>query len=132
MRTIRGIRPSCVRRVATAIAFGCAACATAQVPREAEAARLPVLDMHLHAKTLDPAPPPPTAVCTPLDPPVPLWDQRRPFVEAYAAMLKTPPCDDPVWSPITDAALRDETVAAMERANVIAVLGGVGPERSPV
>src|SRR5690606_36995388 len=79
-----------------------------------------------------PAPPPPTAVCTPLDPPAPLWDQRRPFAEAYAAMLKAPPCDDPVWSPTTDEALRDATVAAMERANVIGVLGGAGFERSPV
>lgn len=93
--------------------------------------RLPVIDMHMHAAQIDPAGP--TAMCTPFDPPVPLWDQRRPFQEAWDAMTKTaPPCDDPVWSPETDEALIKETVAAMERFNVFGVLGGMGFERSPV
>jgi predicted TIM-barrel fold metal-dependent hydrolase len=119
-----------MRQLIASLAVACAACATVPGEPAPAAARPPVIDMHLHAKSLDPEPP--TAVCTPLDPPAPLWDQRRPFAETYAAMLKAPPCNDPVWSPTTDAALRDETVAAMERANVIGVLGGAGFERSPV
>jgi predicted TIM-barrel fold metal-dependent hydrolase len=119
---------------ASLLAAGCMSAeqSSAPVTRGAQATPPPVIDMHLHAGTLDPVPPPPTAVCTPLDPPAPIWDQRRSFAEVYAAMLKMPPCDDPIWSPTTDAALRDETVAALERANVIGVLGGTGLERSPV
>ena len=94
--------------------------------------RLPIIDMHLHAGSIDPAPPPPTAVCTPIDPPVPIWDQRRPFAEAWGTMLKFPACDDPVWSPTTDEALMRETIEAMERLNVIGVLGGVGLHRSAI
>jgi hypothetical protein len=37
--------------------------------------------MHLHAGTLDPGPP--TAGCTPFDPPAPLWDQRRLLLYAH-------------------------------------------------
>ena len=94
--------------------------------------RAPIIDMHLHAAQLDPAPPPPIALCTPLDPPAPLWDQRRPFAEVWGSMLKSPPCDDPVWSPTTDEAVMNGTVEVMERLNVFGVLGGMGYERSPV
>lgn len=104
----------------------------AAVGQAAAQHRLPVIDMHMHAAQIDPMPPPPTAMCTPFDPPAPLWDQRRPFVEVWAAMLKSPPCDDPAWSPTTDEALMGETIEAMERLNVFGVLGGMGYERSPV
>jgi predicted TIM-barrel fold metal-dependent hydrolase len=83
--------------------------------------RLPIIDMHLHAG-LNPTPPPPSAVCTPFDPPLPVWDQRQPFIEAWASMLKSPPCADPVWSPLTDEALMDETLASIRRLNVFGVL----------
>jgi predicted TIM-barrel fold metal-dependent hydrolase len=83
--------------------------------------RPPIIDMHLHVG-LNQTPPPPSGVCTPFDPPVPLWDQRLPFVEVWASMLKSPPCADPVWSPMTDEALLDETLAAMQRLNVFGVL----------
>jgi predicted TIM-barrel fold metal-dependent hydrolase len=88
--------------------------------------------MHMHAGSLEPMPPPPTAVCTPLDPPAPIWDQRRPFVEAWASMLKLPPCDDPVWSPSTDEALMNETIEVMERVNVFGVVSSVGLARDDV
>jgi predicted TIM-barrel fold metal-dependent hydrolase len=120
-----------MRRLIASLVLGCAACATAPGEQAPPAARRPpVIDMHLHAKSLDPGPP--TAVCTPLDPPAPLWDQRRPFAEVYAEMIQSPACEDPVWSPESDEALMRETIAAMERANVVGVLGGVGLERSAV
>jgi len=119
-----------MRRLIASLALGCAACEIA--PRESvpEAARPPVIDMHLHAARIDRGPP--TALCTPLDPPAPLWDQRRTFAEAYAEMVRSPACEDPVWSPESDEALMRETIGAMARANVVGVLGGFGFERSAV
>jgi hypothetical protein len=122
-----------MRHLTIVLATACAACATAPSGPAAEAAaarRLPVIDMHLHAAQLDPGPP--TAVCTPFDPPAPLWDQRRPYAEAWAEWLQSPACEDPVWSAESDEAVMRETVAAMERANVVGVLGGMGFVRSPV
>jgi uncharacterized protein len=119
-----------MRELIASLVLGCAACATAPSEPAPAAARPPIIDMHLHAKSLDPGPP--TAVCTPLDPPAPLWDQRRPFAEAYAQMLQSPACEDPVWSQESDEALMRETIAAMERANVVGVLGGVDVARSAV
>jgi predicted TIM-barrel fold metal-dependent hydrolase len=77
--------------------------------------------MHMHV-FLNQTPPPPSAVCTPFDPPVPPWDQRLPFVEVWASMLKSPPCADPVRSPLTDEALMDETLASMRRLNVFGMV----------
>jgi predicted TIM-barrel fold metal-dependent hydrolase len=85
--------------------------------------RPPIIDMHLHAG-LNQVPPPPTGVCTPFDPPAPLWDQRLPFVEAWASMLKSPPCADPVWSPLTEEDLMDETLASIRRLNVFGIVSG--------
>jgi predicted TIM-barrel fold metal-dependent hydrolase len=118
-----------MRQLIAGLALGCAACATAPGELAPAASRPPVIDMHLHAARIDPGPP--TAVCTPLDPPAPLWDQRRPFAEAWAEMFQ-PACEDPVRLPESDEAVMRETIAAMERANVFGVLGGMGLERSAV
>lgn len=108
-----------------------AALAHAQAPiGEVQLTRLPVIDMHLHAAPLDAGPR--TAACAPFDPPAPRWDQRRPYAEAWVEMLQSPACEDPVWSPESDEAVMRETIAAMERANVFGVLGGMGLERSAV
>ena len=115
-----------IARLALACAT-CATCATSPAQPAPAAARPPVIDMHLHAARIDPGPP--TAVCTPLDPPAPRWDQRRPFAEAWAEMFQ-PACEDPVRLPDSDEAVMRETIAAMERANVFGVLGGMGLERS--
>jgi predicted TIM-barrel fold metal-dependent hydrolase len=86
-------------------------------------AREPIIDVHLHASAANSQGPPPIAMCTPIDP-MPAWDQRTPFGQAFLAMFKTPPCADPVWSPRTDAELIDETVATVRRLNIWAVLSG--------
>jgi len=44
------------------------------------------------------------------------------------ALLKNPPCADPIWSPTTDAELLSRTMAVMERQNVYGVLSGT-PDR---
>ena len=86
----------------------------------------PIIDMHLHANGAADNGPPPVAVCTPLE--LPVWDQREEYGAVFLRFAKKPPCRDPVWSPATDDALMRETIAAMERRNVIGVLSG-SPER---
>jgi predicted TIM-barrel fold metal-dependent hydrolase len=83
--------------------------------------------MHLHALAADEQGPPPVAMCTPIEP-FPAWDPQAPYAETFMAMLKTPPCEDPVWSPTTDDELMRETLAVMSRRNIIGVLSG-RPER---
>ena len=82
-----------------------------------------MIDMHLHAYAVDSQGPPPLGLCAPF-PGFPPWDQRIPYTEAFVALLKTPPCSDPVWSPQTDAELQRRTLAELERYNIIAVTSG--------
>jgi predicted TIM-barrel fold metal-dependent hydrolase len=89
--------------------------------------RPPIIDMHMHVGRFDPVPR--TGMCSPFDPPVPPWDQRRPFAEAWQAMLESPPCADPVWSPTTAEAAMRETIEAMQRFNVFGVVSSVGAFR---
>lgn len=83
----------------------------------------PIIDVHLHALPADHQGPPPVAICTPIDP-FPAWDPARPFGEAFMAMLKQPPCSDPVWSPETDEALMTQTIEVVKRRNIYGVLSG--------
>jgi uncharacterized protein len=89
--------------------------------------RPPIIDMHMHALAADEQGPPPMAMCTPLTG-FDAWDQRRPYSEQFLERFKHPKCSDPVWSPMTDDAVRTRTLAVMERLNVIGVLSGT-PER---
>ncbi|HNP36897.1 MAG TPA: amidohydrolase family protein [Woeseiaceae bacterium] len=84
--------------------------------------RLPIIDVHMHALPADHQGPPPVAMCTPF--PVPAWDPATPYGELFMGLLKDPPCDDPVWSPMTDLELQSQTIAAMEYLNVVGVLSG--------
>lgn len=87
--------------------------------------RLPIIDMHLHADTADENGPPPLGLCVPLLSYVPPLDPNR---EVFKAVAKEPPCSDPIWSPLTDAAVMEQTIAVLERRNIIGVLSGP-PER---
>jgi predicted TIM-barrel fold metal-dependent hydrolase len=90
---------------------------------------LPVVDMHLHALAADDNGPPPLGLCVPLlDYVDHVRDPIRPWGEIFMEWQKKPPCPDPVWSPRTDDALMRETIAVLERRNVIGVLSGP-PER---
>lgn len=117
-----------MRPLIASLALICAACAPAPGERASpvEARRLPVIDMHLHAGTLDAGMP--AILCAPIDPPAPLWDQRRPYTEAWAEMFASD-CDDPLRAPGSDEALMRETVEALERANVVGVVSWLGLER---
>ena len=85
--------------------------------------RLPIIDMHLHALAAGDQGPPPLALCTPFET-SPAWDQSRQFGEVFLQLLKNPPCDDPVWSPMTDEEVMLRTLDVLERLNVIGVLSG--------
>jgi predicted TIM-barrel fold metal-dependent hydrolase len=86
---------------------------------------LPVIDVHLHASAADENGPPPLAVCVPLLEHVDLVrDPRRPWPDIFMEWQKKPTCSNPVWSPTTDDGVMKETIAAMERRNVIGVLSG--------
>ena len=84
--------------------------------------QLPIIDVHMHALPADHQGPPPLAMCTPF--PTPVWDPAIPYGEVFMGLVKNPPCDDPIWSPTTDAELQAETIAAIERMNVFGVLSG--------
>jgi predicted TIM-barrel fold metal-dependent hydrolase len=86
--------------------------------------REPVIDMHLHASAANNQGPPPLGMCTPVEP-MPGWTQLRPFAEEFLERFRKPPCADPVWSPMTDAELMQQTVDAVRRLNVYGVLGGI-------
>ncbi len=67
--------------------------------------------------------PPPLGICAPFDV-FPAHDPAEPWAEAFGAILASPPCDDALWSPTTDQALRDGTIAIMQRHNIVGVLSG--------
>jgi uncharacterized protein len=85
--------------------------------------RPPIIDMHLHASTAAENGPPPLALCVPV-PRYPVRDPAKPWGEIFLGWQKDPPCADPVWSPRTDRALMEETIAVLKRRNVIGVLSG--------
>lgn len=94
----------------------------------AQAQRPLIIDMHLHALAVDATGPPPVALCVPMVAHLPHGDPSKPWQEKMEALLKNPPCPDPVWSPSTDQELMEQTIAVMERHNVIGALSGT-PER---
>ncbi|HVM22403.1 MAG TPA: amidohydrolase family protein [Sphingomicrobium sp.] len=79
--------------------------------------------MHLHAEPLAAFGSSRMPMCTPF-PEMPTWDQREPFGAVLARRRVNPPCENPVWSPTTDAAVMQDTIAAMKRHNVYGVLSG--------
>ncbi len=84
---------------------------------------LPVIDVHLHAALAESQGPPPLGVCV-NGAGFPVWDPQRPWPDTFMAVLKKPLCPDPVWSPMTNDQLLQQTVDVLKRRNVIGILGG--------
>jgi predicted TIM-barrel fold metal-dependent hydrolase len=82
----------------------------------------PIIDMHLHADTADAEGPPPLAMCTPIRDMAAQSGQD--WATAFMAGLKKPACPDPVWSPLTDDALMNDTLEVLRRRNIVGVLSG--------
>lgn len=89
--------------------------------------REPIIDMHLHALAANAQGPPPLAMCTPVAQ-MPVWDPSGPYGDIFMKRLKRPPCPDPIWSPTTDEGLMRESLAVLDKLNIIAVASG-SPER---
>jgi uncharacterized protein len=84
---------------------------------------LPIIDVHLHAAAATDQGPPPLGMCTPITE-FPAWDPARPYGEVFIDMFKNPPCDNPVWSPMTDDEIMEQTLEVMERMNIYGVVSG--------
>jgi hypothetical protein len=88
------------------------------VPAHARATRLPILDMHLHARHADYAGPNPPPMCTPF--------QVMPRTEAGDGDLTfdVPPCAHPIAAAKTDEEVMEGTIAVMRRRNIIGMVSG--------
>ena len=82
---------------------------------------LPILDMHMHARTAHHYGPDPGPLCAPVDE-MPVWDPATSFADTLAK--SSPPCRRPIAPAATDAAVLEQTVAVMKRRNIVGVLGG--------
>ncbi|MEO7355167.1 MAG: amidohydrolase family protein [Gemmatimonadales bacterium] len=87
------------------------------------AGTIPILDMHMHARTAAHYGATGLPLCAPVQR-MPRWDQRYPLGEDPTA---PPPCTLPLISGQTDSAVLRETLAVMKRYRVVGVLGGDPP-----
>lgn len=83
--------------------------------------RLPIIDMHMHARTAHHYGPNPGPLCAPVEK-MPTWDQAQSFGEALEK--SEPPCAKPIQPAATDAEVMGQTIEVMKRHNIIGMLGG--------
>jgi len=86
-------------------------------------ARLPIIDMHLHASTASGNGPPPTAICAPPTE-MPHHDPSNNWMETFTQWLKNPECENAIWGPATDKELMEQTLEILERRNIYAMTCG--------
>jgi uncharacterized protein len=86
--------------------------------------RLPIIDMHMHARTAGHYGPPPQPMCAEVRD-MPFWDQTKTFGESLGS--NPPPCKL-LMSPATDEKLLQETLEVMKRYKMVGVLGGYDPK----
>jgi predicted TIM-barrel fold metal-dependent hydrolase len=67
-------------------------------------------------------------MCTPMK--AAPWDPHEEYRNVVAAMWKNPACPDPVWSPLSDDELMNETIEVMNRLNIVGVLSAFEPDRT--
>ena len=85
--------------------------------------REPIIDMHLHASAANSQGPPPLGMCTPIAL-MPGWTQQTPYPQEFLEQFKKPRCADPVWSPMTDGELMQQTIDVVRRFNIYGVISG--------
>jgi predicted TIM-barrel fold metal-dependent hydrolase len=86
------------------------------------ATRLPIIDMHLHARKADYTGPNPPPMCTPFEI-MPRWDPAQPIEEGMT-FNKLPPCKQPIPAARTDEQVMQETLAVMNKRNIIGMVSG--------
>lgn len=84
----------------------------------------PIIDMHLHANGADDNGPPPMGLCVPFYPQMPPLDPRETWEQVFMDRFRNPPCDNPIWSPTSDESMLAETIAVLERRNIIGLVSG--------
>lgn len=89
-------------------------------PSTEAAARLPIIDMHMHARRADYAGANPPPMCAPF-PVMPRSDTANPQELVFAT---DPPCEHPIMPATTDEAVMRDTLAVMERRNIIGMVSG--------
>jgi len=85
-------------------------------------ARLPIIDMHLHARKADYIGSDPPPMCTPFEV-MPRWDPAQ-SLEAGMTFHKNPPCRKPVPAARTDDDVLRQTIAVMNKRNIIGMVSG--------
>jgi hypothetical protein len=104
--------------LAAAVLMSIAAAATAATVQPA-----PIIDMHFHALTADWNGPPGGYICAPFDE----WairDTAKPITAFLHDFTGDPKCKRRFKSPQTDTELRDQSLAALKRRNILAVTSG--------
>lgn len=86
-----------------------------------------VIDVHVHAYPADANGPVPNAICVGISANL-KYDPSVPWPVFFSKLSGSPTCEKPIWGPVTDDAVRDETIAIMRKHNVRAVLSG-SPEK---
>lgn len=86
--------------------------------------RLPIIDMHMHARTADHYGAPPQPMCAEVRS-MPFWDQTKTFGDSLGS---NPPACKLLMSPATDEKLLKETLAVMKHYRMVGVLGGYDPQ----
>ena len=85
--------------------------------------RFAIIDMHMHAESIDAYGPPPASICAPY----PAWiarDPGKPIDEYLGRFTGHPDCPNRIVSPLTQDALRDASLAQLVRHNMLAVVSG--------
>jgi predicted TIM-barrel fold metal-dependent hydrolase len=99
-----------------------AACLLVLTGTAATAERLPIIDMHLHARHANYTGDNPMPMCAPFLV-MPRSDPKN-GVEAGMAMNIDPPCAKPIPALSTDEQVMRESIAVMERHNIIGMVSG--------
>lgn len=85
-------------------------------------ARPPIIDMHLHARRAGYSGEDPPPMCAPFAV-MPRWNNALPSGEGWTFNVD-PPCERPIPAARSDEAVMRETIAVMERRNIIGMVSG--------
>lgn len=92
------------------------------------AERPPIIDMHLHAREADYAGENPPPLCAPFSV-MPRWDNTLPGFDGM--VFEGEPCAHPIFPVKTTAEQRSQTLAIMQRRNIIGMVSGAAGQVDP-
>lgn len=92
----------------------------ADAARQRSIRPLPIVDVHLHASERKV----PWAICIPWIKQVPAIAPGRTWQDAWTAVTTDPPCANPIRPPADARGVMDQTLAIVNRRNIIGVLSG--------